>query len=257
MNSSKGNQFKYCEDDFWYKKDSLGYEALAEDIVSFILSKSNISNFCKYSIIEKTDGFYSKSKNFLSNGRDLITLQKFFRLRYGVELHLKMLEFSEMQDKIKYVVDTVGLEDFGKYLVTTLELDAITLDDDRHFNNIALLFDGNTYSLPPLFDFGAAFYSDITFDYPMTLDSDTLLKSQNAKPFSRDFDEQIDAAESLYGTQLKLYTNADEVCSYVDSIKFYSLEIKERVKSLVRYTFRKYRYLLVSPALKNLHSFDV
>lgn len=104
-------------------------------------------------------------------------------------------------------------------------------------------------------DIVAAFYSDITFDYPMTLDLDILLKSKNAKPFSRDFDEQIDAAESLYGTQLRLYTNADEVCSYVDSIKFYSSEIKERVKSLVRYTFRKYKYLQHSYAIGSLNSF--
>ena len=170
--------------------------------------------------------------------------------------HEKILEFDEVEDKIKYTSDIVtgitGLKEFSKYLTLTLELDALTLDDDRHFNNIAVIFDGIDYYLPPLFDFGASFLSDTMIDYPLSSDLDKLLEIKNAKPFSSDFNEQVDVAESLYGTQLKVHTTANEVCSYVDSIGYYSQEIKTRVKTLIRYAFRKYRYLLGSNGMKNL-----
>lgn len=41
--SSKGNQFKWFEDDFWYKADYLGYEALSEFLISRLLQKSNVN----------------------------------------------------------------------------------------------------------------------------------------------------------------------------------------------------------------------
>lgn len=170
-----------------------------------------------------------------------------------------MLEFDEVEDKIKYTSDIIvgitGLKEFSKYLTLILELDALTLDDDRHFNNIAVIFDGTDYYLPPLFDFGASFLSDTMIDYPLSSDLDKLLEIKNAKPFSSDFNEQVDVAESLYGTQLKVHTTANEVCSYVDSIGNYSQEIKTHVKTLIRYAFRKYRYLLGSNGMKNLTLF--
>ena len=256
---AKGNQFKYCSNGSWFKKDYLGYEALSETIVSFILSKSNVSSFCKYSIVGDDTGIYSKSENFLRSNSTLITLQKLVRLHEGSELHEKMLEFDEVEDKIKYTSDIIvgitGLKEFSKYLTLILELDALTLDDDRHFNNIAVIFDGTDYYLPPLFDFGASFLSDTMIDYPLSSDLDKLLEIKNAKPFSSDFNEQVDVAESLYGTQLKVHTTASEVCSYVDSIGNYSQEIKTRVKTLIRYAFRKYRYLLGSNGMKNLTLF--
>ena len=39
---AKGNQFKYCCDGYWFKKDYLGYEALAETIVSVLFSRSQM-----------------------------------------------------------------------------------------------------------------------------------------------------------------------------------------------------------------------
>lgn len=41
--SSKGNQLKWLNDGIWYKADYMGYEALAEYIVSQLLMKSSLS----------------------------------------------------------------------------------------------------------------------------------------------------------------------------------------------------------------------
>ena len=43
--SSKGNQPKWCVDGIWYKADHMGYEGLAEVVISRLLKKTNITNF--------------------------------------------------------------------------------------------------------------------------------------------------------------------------------------------------------------------
>ena len=40
--SSKGNQLKFTRDGFWYKADYLGYEGLAETVVSRLLYFSGL-----------------------------------------------------------------------------------------------------------------------------------------------------------------------------------------------------------------------
>ena len=40
--TSKGNQLKWKCDGYWYKADHMGYEGLAETIVSAMLAKSTI-----------------------------------------------------------------------------------------------------------------------------------------------------------------------------------------------------------------------
>ena len=63
--SSKGTQPKYFENGYWYKKDSCGYEGLAEELVSKVLSCSNVKDYVEYEqcIIDGRSG--CRSKNFL------------------------------------------------------------------------------------------------------------------------------------------------------------------------------------------------
>ena len=50
--TSKGNQPKWHIDNKWYKADHMGYEALAEYIISKLLLKSNVENFVEYQLIK-------------------------------------------------------------------------------------------------------------------------------------------------------------------------------------------------------------
>lgn len=43
--SSKGNQLKWKDGDFWYKADYMGYEGLAEVVVAAALKESNCRDF--------------------------------------------------------------------------------------------------------------------------------------------------------------------------------------------------------------------
>lgn len=65
--SSKGNQEKWLEDEYWYKLDQFGYEALAEVMTSKLLEFSNIEKgtpfkFVRYEMqIIKLHGFFAKA----------------------------------------------------------------------------------------------------------------------------------------------------------------------------------------------------
>ena len=70
--SSKGNQFKWTNNGYWYKADQNGYEGLSEYVVSKLLEKSNLKRdeFVSYDLeMIKYDGrIYNgcRSKNFLT-----------------------------------------------------------------------------------------------------------------------------------------------------------------------------------------------
>lgn len=70
--------------------------------------------------------------------------------------------------------------------------------EDRHFHNLAIIQqkDGS-YRKCPVFDNGAALFSDIRGDYPLDMDLAQCFEQIKAKPFSRSFDEQLDACEAL------------------------------------------------------------
>ena len=79
-------------------------------------------------------------------------------------------------------------------------MDAFFFNEDRHTNNIAVLYDldKKEYAYCPYFDMGLSLLADVKQDFPMEKSVDTCKKDIIAKPFSRDFDEQLDAANELY-----------------------------------------------------------
>lgn len=79
--TSKGNQLKWKCYGYWYKADHMGYEGLAETIVSALLGKSTVKYpfvAYEYSQIKYKDRVYSgcKSADFLADGYDLNSVGK-------------------------------------------------------------------------------------------------------------------------------------------------------------------------------------
>ena len=71
------------------------------------------------------------------------------------------------------------------------------------------------------------------------------IKAVEAKPFSRCFDEQLDAAEELYGIQLHFNFSTNDVEALIDSYRTaYSQEICDRCEALIRRQMRHYGYLV-------------
>ena len=71
---------------------------------------------------------------------------------------MKLSDFVDVSERIQYMVTQVEeitkIENFGAYLTAMLEIDAFFMNEDRHTNNIAVIYNEETqkYELSPFFD---------------------------------------------------------------------------------------------------------
>ena len=247
--TSKGDQPKWQKQGKWVKADHMGYEALAEVVISRLLKKSNVEEFVSYEpvrvLYENKEKNACVSTNFRENNEILLPFERLHRAYHGWGLAAE-LAHMETGEKIRYTVNfleqTTGLQQVGKYLTTLLELDAFFLNEDRHTNNLAVIRNEDTkeYRLCPVFDNGLSLLSD-TNDYPMGDDIYCSISRVKAKPFDQDFDEQVSAAEMLYGPQLQFsFTRNDLMIALEGLEEYYSFETIDRVTSILREQIRRY-----------------
>ncbi len=251
--SSKGNQLKWLYRNNWYKADHMGYEGLCEVIISKLLEKSNIDNFVAYSPIQiefdgrKMNGCYSR--NFKKKNESIVTLEHLSKQWLANSFAKELLEYEDTKDKIKHTVEFVEkvtkLQNVGQYLTIMLELDAFFLNEDRHTNNIAFILNDDTgeYRFCPYFDFGLSLLADTTMDFPLDEDIYKLIEKIHAKPFGRDFDEQLDAAQAMYGDYLRFEFANKDIENVFESVKeYYSSDIIKRAKDLIYNQKNKFQY---------------
>ena len=252
--SSKGNQLKWLLDGVWYKADHMGYEGLCEVVISKLLEKSNVNDFVSYSPILIT--FNDKenngccSRNFRARNESIVTLEHLSKQWLANSFAKELLKYPEPEEKIQHTVAFVekvtGLKNVGKYLITMLELDAFFLNEDRHTNNIAFILNDDTgaYRFCPYFDFGLSLLADTTVDFPLTGNTYNLMEKIKAKPFDTGFDVQLDAAEALYGNQVRFsFTKTDIDDALNEVIEYYPKQIIERVRDILYHQSKKYQYL--------------
>lgn len=174
-------------------------------------------------------------------------MEKLFRLYQNQDL-TRTLAPMGLKERLQYVVsrvtDITGLSDFCSYLTMLLEMDAFFLNEDRHMNNIAVLRNSDkSFSYCPIFDNGAALFSDTTISYPLNIKIEHCYDNIEAKPFSRSFDEQIDAAEELYGVHFSYWFQKQDIRTLLDEAStFYPPEIIDRVYDILLWQIRKYQY---------------
>jgi hypothetical protein len=108
---------------------------------------------------------------------------------------------SSCEERIEYVedfvLDTCGL-DVSEYLSQILTLDAITLNCDRHFNNLGVIIENETGTCKaaPIFDNGDALFSSFA-KFPDGDFASNLARAA-ARPFSSDHLAQaVDAGIGL------------------------------------------------------------
>lgn len=251
LTSSKGNQLKCKTNNRWYKADYLGYEGVAEYLSSYICQHSNIQDYVSYSLanitipdIQKTFKGCS-SENFLREGEELITADKLLSKYISKDFAERYKKLSLKQFILSFVNDIENItqiDSFGADLTKMLELDMFILNDDRHFNNIAFIRDNSgSYRFAPIFDNGGAFLTDTTYDYPMGKSIYGLISNVKAKPFSTDFEKQVDICRELYGEQLQISKNID-ISNIISNIeKSYGTEIASRINGI--YEQQKYLYM--------------
>lgn len=251
--SSKGNQLKFVKDGIWYKADYLGYEGLAEYVISGLLAHSDLDKeeYVTYSLDRITYNgqvFNGCASHDFTDGWQLVTLERLFKQTYGNGLNQMIYSIDDHAKRLEMLVEQVtrvtGIEDFGRYMCKVLTVDALFLNDDRHTHNIAVLTDGKGHYKPsPIFDNGAGLLSDTMLEYPMGQDIFKLIDSAHPKTFCNDFAEQLEIAENLYGRTITFDYDHTDICNMVKDITDYSEEIRQRIIEVVMQTRRKYRYL--------------
>lgn len=257
--SSKGNQLKWKQEEIWYKADQMGYEGLVEVTVSQLLQFSSLTTALLYepACIRYRDRELTgcASRNFLAPGEELVTLEKLYRQFTGLSLAGMLGRIADVKSRIEFTVrqteTLTGIADFGSYLTGMLEMDAFFLNEDRHTNNIAVLYDNrkNKFRLCPYFDMGLSLLSDTRTDFPLFKDMEECIGALRAKPFSRDFDDQMDAAVGLYGSWLKFDLTGREMAAEFERMERlwedrYDQPIVNRVKELLCRQARKYAYMM-------------
>lgn len=247
--TSKGDQPKWQLKNKWYKADHMGYEALAEVVISQLLKQSNVSDFVEYQpVLIHYQGKTASgcvSQNFRAKNEMLVPFERLHRAYKGHGMAEALGKMSEPQERIRYTVDfveqTTGLTEVGAYLTQLLELDAFFLNEDRHTNNLAVIRNEKTkeFRLCPVFDNGLALLSDCN-DYPLDQDIYDCIRRVRAKPFDMDFDTQVAAAEELYGPQLKLSFRKNDVFEALESVtELYDEETRRRVEQVIFEQMRK------------------
>lgn len=267
--SSKGNQMKWMQDEYWYKADQFGYESLAEVVTSHLLKESNITNAVVYEpvVICYKDKEYRGccSKNFRQKEEVLVPLERLFRSHTTIGLAKQLARISSVKERIKYTEEIVcnitKIETFGTYLTKLLEIDAFFLNEDRHTNNISILYnkEEDSYRLCPFYDMGLSLFADTKVDFPLDKDYFACKEKIVAKPFSRNFDEQLDVANELYGCYLKFDFSVNRIADVITELREkylltetdiangridgYTEREFKRVEDTLRYQAAKYKYM--------------
>lgn len=233
--TSKGNQIKWIYNDngklIYIKADMFGYESIAEVLVSELLHYVEDIDFVDYYICETNykgkHYFGCYSYNMLKDNQSLISVYRVLDscVRDQEWVHLNGKDF------LNYVINTIQkycCVDITVDLQKMINLDAITLNEDRHLNNMCLIYDVKEHKyigMSPIFDNGASLLSDIN-DYMLIGKISRLMMDVRSKPFSTSFKKQVN-----YFSPNPLRIHLNEFISKLDSL---SLEDERMSKILHR-----------------------
>lgn len=156
--TSDGTQIKYFRNNTWYKLDRYGGEGEAEALASTILTLSGYpkKKYVTYSQVLINGRPGCSCRNFLRKDDQFVTLYRLYMNYCGRDLSAA-IQKMDYDDAIEYVLSFVLKQtgiDLHEYLADTFILDELILNEDRHFNNLGLLFDGDAFRTAPIFDNG-------------------------------------------------------------------------------------------------------
>lgn len=241
--SSKGNQIKWFANKLWIKANNSGYEDIAEWVAYNLLLCSNLPQqvyvpyfLCK--AVEDTGKVFNAcySYNFLGSDDTLVTLHKLLT-RNGVDLDsiLKQRAIADRIQGVVFAVYKLTKIDITEYLRVIITLDALILNEDRHLNNIALIYNRNYgYRLCPIFDNGLSLLSDVKeYDYVSSTPANIL--TVQAKPFSLNFDKQLEVLGQGF------LVNKNAVLNFIEENK----DIVGRVAEVLEYQITKYTTIFI------------
>lgn len=207
--SSRGNQRKFYHNGNWIKLDSERCsQGLAEEFVSAIEGCIPAFNFVPYRSVQVVynEDIYNACicSNMYNPDVQFVSLRSLFR-HNNTPLKTFIAD-SDIAQNIRNVIsivhDLTGLNISG-YLRDLLFLDALILNEDRHYMNLGVCSHRGRFVIAPCFDNGSSLFCvNWTYRRSKTLLENIESAKSVARPFSKFYDKQVDALLSLGATPL-------------------------------------------------------
>lgn len=244
--SSKGNQHKFYKDGLWVKIDNqFCYEGLAEEFVSLFEECIYDFPFVRYrsEMVEYNDnpylGCYSYNMYNMYNNLDVafISCRRLFR-KNSIPLNIFIKEDDIARNVLNVVESIYSLTSLNilEYLGRLLMLDCLIINEDRHYMNIGVCQNIKTgaFGVAPCFDNGSSlFCTNWTYRKSKTFEENIQFAKSVARPFSKFFDNQLDAVLRLGCKPLVIDKNRVRWLINNYSNKLYPDEAVKRVKDVL------------------------
>ena len=214
--TSDGTQIKYFYENKWFKVDRYGGEGICEELASriFELSDFDKTQYVSYKSLLINGESGCVSKNFLGDGENFIT---FYRLHSNIiatdpaSVTSKM-DYDDAIDYIIYFIKKNTKVDVTSYLANTFVLDALILNEDRHFNNLGLIYDGQVFRTAPIFDNGKSLFIGNKKYNPQK----SMPENKN-KAFAKAFSGSFELNRSYLESKATFKPNIDAIRNYLSS----------------------------------------
>lgn len=199
LTSSKGTQEKWIEQGYYYKRDFFGGEAEAEYLVSEFLKACGQSDVVMY---EKVADDCCRAKDFVPSGAKFLTMFRYLQNLGYSEMAIEQIVKQDAEKQLRFLIDNlvqggVGYEEVERSFARMFEIDKLSLNVDRHWNNFGIVFpeNGHPYLLT-LFDFG---YS-LGVTFPSTTPNHVIIRKSKAATVAKSFNKQCQLLQSFHFT---------------------------------------------------------
>ena len=230
--TSDGTQIKYFKDNYWYKIDRYGGEGEAEALASVILK------LCAYPskkyvtyhqiIINGRPG--CMSRNFMRRNEQFVSLYRLYRNVTGRDL-ASVTQMMDYDDAIEFVLDFVLTHtavDLRAYLADIFALDELILNDDRHFNNLGLIYNGTKFRPAPIFDNGKSLFIG-----NKKYDPDKDIKENKKKAFAKAFSGSFELNRSYLENKATFKPDIKAIQNYLSKKNLDEDNIYSRLAKLI------------------------
>ena len=229
--TSDGTQIKYYYENRWYKIDRYGGEGSCEELVSHILKLSDFDQdeYVSYKSVRINNENGCVGDDFLSSDETFITL---YRLHFNIcgTDPAGVTSKMDYDDAIEYILDFVKKNtklDISTYLANTFVLDALILNEDRHFNNLGLIYDGTGFRTAPIFDNGKSLFIG-----NMKYDPHKNMIDNKSKSFAKAFSGSFELNRSYLESKSTLKLNIPAIKKYLHTKDLSSDNVYSRLYKL-------------------------
>lgn len=196
---TRASQPKWVYEGWLIKKDRWGYEAIVEELIYEMAKCTEGINCLEYITLPKIDKRGVCAMPIITDEKDMEFVPLWDVIRksgHGKDILDGTVKQELLHRVIKIVKDVTGVE-IGDYLRKMLIWDALILNTDRHYNNMAVARNAyGHYCLIPFYDHGLSLLSGSTPEN---------LNGVKARVFGRTFDDYIETA----GQDMKLTIDID------------------------------------------------